>query len=239
MSTLIYDSVSVGSIEVVALSRNGGFSQGQFASLNLANYVGDDPDLVAKNIELAGSSVGATQVSVMQGEHGSQVNLVNSPGFAPRGDGIVSLTPGLAILALAADCVPFALVDPINQVVAVGHAGWKGVAANVMQNLVSTFVANGGSIENSTAVLGPSICGACYEVPESRTAELGAVSPVSIRDERHIDVGAGVRSALTKSGLKTVAIPGCTQEDDNLFSYRRANGQPTGRGGLIVSLPSS
>jgi YfiH family protein len=239
MSTLIYDSVKVGPIDVVALSRNGGLSQGVFSSLNLANYVGDNPSQVAQNIELAGRCVGTTEICVMQGEHGARINVVASSGYAPRGDGLVSTTPGLAIVALAADCVPFALVDPINLVVAVGHAGWKGVSVNVMQNLVMQFVASGGEIAHSTAVLGPAICGSCYEVPAIRTAELHPISPISVIDDRHIDVGAGVRFALAETGLKTIDLPGCTLEDENLFSYRRANGEPTGRGGLIVSLPSS
>jgi len=239
MATLIYNSVTVGSIEVVALSRHGGLSKGDYSSLNLANYVGDDPALVAKNIELAGSCVGTNKVSVMQGEHGSRVNFVSTSGYANAGDGLVSTTPGLALVALAADCVPFAIVDPANGVIAVGHAGWKGVAVNIMQNLVDQFVTGGGDLIHSTAVLGPSICAKCYEVPTSRATELRPISPVAVVGDRHIDVSAGVQSVLAKSGLNVIQIPGCTFEDEQLFSYRRANGKPTGRGGLIVALPSS
>lgn len=239
MSALIYDSVRVGDIEVVALSRNGGVSVGNFDSLNLANYVGDDPRAVAQNIERAGASVNVADVCVMQGEHGNKVHLVKSPGYADKGDGLVTNAPGLALLALAADCVPFALVDPVQRVVAVGHAGWKGVALNIMQSLTEGFVSLGGEPTASTAIIGPSICGSCYEVPAERVAELEAVSPASIKDSRHIDVAAGVKSVLSESGFKVEQIPGCNLEDDRLFSYRRAAGEPTGRGGIIVALPNS
>jgi YfiH family protein len=239
MSTPIYDKVRVGDIEVIALSREGGVSVGDFNSLNVANYVGDDKNSVARNIAIAGELVNTPNVSVMQGRHGNVVHYVRESGYAKPGDGLVTDKPELALLALAADCVPFALVDPDSRVVAVGHAGWKGVAVNVMKSLVDEFVARGGDPKVSSAVIGPSICGPCYEVPAGRVLELEKISPESILDERHIEVSAGVKAELERLSFKVQLISGCTLEDPRLFSYRRAAGAPTGRGGIIVAIPSS
>ena len=237
MATLIYDSVRVGDVLVVALSRHGGASTGEFTSLNLANYVGDDPASVARNISLVGAQVDSSEVCVMQGEHGNTVHLVTQSGYAQKGDGLVTNVPGLALLALSADCATFALVDPTAEVIAVGHAGWKGVALDVMTSVADKFLAMGGNPKAATAVIGPSICGHCYEVPKERSAELRNVSPESVLDETHIEVGAGVESALVNLGFGVHRMPGCNFEDENLFSYRRAAGSKTGRGGLIVALP--
>ena len=239
MSTLVYDSVRVGNIEVVALSRNGGVSVGDFESLNLANYVGDLPEVVAENITRAGKVVNAKCVAVMQGEHGNKVHHVTEPGYAKPGDGLVTNVPGLALLALAADCVPFALVDPVARVIAVGHAGWKGVCVNVMKSVSDEFLAVGGNPKQSTAVIGPSICGECYEVSPERVAELRTAAPEAILNERHIAVGKGVVAELSRQGFSINQMSGCNFEDDLLFSYRRAAGAPTGRGGIIVALPPS
>lgn len=239
MSAPAYARVYIEDIEVVALSRNGGQSSKPFDSLNLAPYVGDDAVAVTANQTAVKTLVGAVGISVMNAEHGCVVNVVTKSGLAPAGDGLVSTTPNFALLALAADCVPFAVADPVNRVIAVGHAGWRGVLANVMQSVLDAFVAQGGNLQSAQAVIGPSICANCYEVPNERVALFRSNSSSAISDESHLDLSTGVRSVLLQSVSKVHQIPGCTFEDTHLFSYRRANGAPTGRGGLVIVMPSS
>jgi YfiH family protein len=239
MSALAYARVFIKDIEVVALSRSGGQSSRPFDSLNLAPYVGDDAVAVTANQTAVKTLVGADGISVMNAEHGCVVNVVTKSGLAPAGDGLVSTTPNIALLALAADCVPFAVADPVNRVIAVGHAGWRGVLANVMQSVLDAFVAQGGNLQSAQAVIGPSICANCYEVPNERVALFRGTSSSAIADEFHLDLSTGVRSVLLQSISKVHQIPGCTFEDTHLFSYRRANGAPTGRGGLVIVMPSS
>jgi copper oxidase (laccase) domain-containing protein len=130
------------------------------------------------------------------------------------------------------------LTDSVSGVIAVGHAGWRGVLANVMQSVVDTFVLSGGKLAQTKAVIGPAICGSCYEVPRDRVSEFSE-HPTAIFDEAHLDLRAGVRSVLAKQIDAIYEFPGCTQESENLFSYRKASGQPTGRGGLLVIRTSS
>lgn len=233
-----------GSVSVIALSRHGGVSQAPFDSLNLGNYVGDDPNAVTANWRKVQEFTSAEAITFLHAEHGikvheiSKTNSAIGPREAPVGDGLVCTEPGQAIVALSADCVPFALVDPINQVIAVGHAGWKGVLANLMNELSVQFTKSGGEISQAAAVIGPSICGACYEVPIDRVKMFKERMPAAISDETHLDLAGGVNSELTQLGYEVFKIAGCNFEDENLFSYRRANGGQTGRGGLVALINS-
>jgi YfiH family protein len=234
----IFDQISFDSVKVISLSRNGGLSNAPFNSLNLADYVGDEPEAVRANLALVTQLAGASGIAVMSATHGNNVNVVSSLGLVPSGDGLVTRESNLALLALTADCVGFALTDSISGVIAVGHAGWRGVLANVMQSVIDTFVLSGGKLAQTKAVIGPAICGSCYEVPSDRVSQFSE-HPAAIFDETHLDLRSGVRSVLAKQIDFIYEFPGCTQESENLFSYRKASGQPTGRGGLLVSRTSS
>ncbi len=226
--------MSFADIKFVAISRVGGLSKAPFDSLNVAAYVGDDPAAVNGNLEIVTKLVRASGISVMSANHGSTVHVVSESGVAPSGDGLVTREANLALLALAADCVGFALADPVTGVIAVGHAGWRGVLANVMQSVVDSFVLTGGQLAHTKAVIGPAICAKCYEVPRERVAQFIAQCPVAVSDETHLDLRAAVRSILAERIDQIHEFPGCTQESEKLFSYRRAGGTPTGRGGLLV-----
>lgn len=231
-----YARIEIGQISVIALSRHGGVSAAPYESLNLGSYVGDDPEHVAQNFALVKKLVGAQQLTWLNANHGVTVNIATVSGQAPPGDGLVTSARNHGIVALSADCVPFALVDPINLVIAVGHAGWKGVLANLMNALTQTFIQHGGVPENSDAVIGPSICGPCYEVGPERVALFSDAMPSAIFDQTHLSLANGVKSKLVELGFSISQIPGCNFEDENLFSFRRANGGPTGRGGLVAMI---
>lgn len=233
-SVQVFDQVSFADVKVIAFSRHGGLSNAPYSSLNLADHVGDEPAAVRRNLVLAAQLAGASGISVMSATHGNKVNVVASMGTAPRGDGLVTKETNLALLALAADCVGFVLADSVSGVIAVGHAGWRGVLSNVMQEVVQAFVLTGGKLSQTRAVIGPAICASCYEVPSERVAQFMAKCPAAVSDETHLDLRAGVHSSLAKHIDQIHDLPGCTQESEKLFSYRKANGQPTGRGGLLV-----
>lgn len=234
---LEYARVEIGPVSIVAFSRHGGKSAKPYESLNLGLHVGDQTQNVLDNWEIIKGHLAATKITYLQAEHGVKVNKIKQlaqAGQAPLGDGLVCSDQGHAIASLSADCVPFALVDPESKVIAVGHAGWKGVLANLMQELSNDFVESGARISNSTAVIGPSICGNCYEVEPARVDLFRGKNNDAISDENHLDLSSGVKSVLSNLGYKIEQIPGCNFEDENLFSYRRAGGIPTGRGALVA-----
>jgi YfiH family protein len=236
MNPQVFDRVLIADIHAVALTRNGGTSRPPFDSLNLASYVGDDPECVTANLEIIKNVVSARDISVMNAEHGNTVHVVSEPGLALPGDGLITTQPNLALVALAADCVPFGLVDPVNRVIAVGHAGWRGVLANVMQSLLDGFLASGASLDHTQAIIGPAICASCYQVPAERVEQFQATRPEAISPTRNLDLIAGVKSVLASQVTKVHELSGCTLENQDLFSYRRSAGQATGRGGLVIAL---
>jgi len=239
MNSQFFGSVSIDGIHAIALNRTGGTSKAPFDSLNLASYVGDDSNSVATNLEIVKEMVSVKNISVMNAEHGNLVNVVTQPGIAPAGDGLVTSRTGLALVALAADCVPFALVDPVNRVIAVGHAGWRGVLANVMQSLLHEFVTSGAQLNHTQAIIGPAICGNCYEVPIERVELFREVCPEAISSPRNLDLTRGVVSVLAEQVTQVHELTGCTLENSELFSFRRAAGEPTGRGGLVLAMSNS
>ena len=233
----VIDAASPGGHPVswVATGRSGGVSRAPFASLNLADHVGDEPESVAENRRLLLDHAGAGGLAVMAAVHGAAVAEVRAGGVVADVDALVTRAPGLALLALAADCVPIALADPDAGVIGAVHCGWRGLVAGVvpaaltaMRDLGATRVA---------AILGPSICAACYPVPGERVAEVRATpgGASAAAGDGRLDVAAGVRAQLVEAGVVVSAIrtvPGCTAEDPRLFSFRRD--RITGRQGMMV-----
>ena len=140
----------------------------------------------------------------------------------PDGDAVVSNVPGLVLAVLVADCVPV-LLSGTGGVVAAVHAGRPGLVAGVVPRTLDVMRDLGaGEVD---AVVGPSVCGRCYEVPEGMRDVAAAVQPVSATvswtGTPAIDVAAGVVAQLRDAGVEVRWVPGCSRERDDLYSYRR------------------
>ena len=221
-----------GEIYVAVTSRCGGYSNGAFSSFNLADHVGDDDGAVTKNRELLCNLLDADSLKVLAATHGSDVMFVSPQAQVMPGDGFVTNSKNLGLVALAADCAPFTLIDPVAQVVAVGHCGWQGLVAELPKSLANEFLQQGGVPSRSVAVLGPTICGECYEVPAERVGLVAAKCPIGVVDECHLDISAGVKEQLGVFGFEVEQVATCTLENEDLYSYRRDG--LTGRHALAV-----
>lgn len=219
-------------------SREGGASEGDFAGLNLGGHVGDDPDVVAENRRRLEEAVGMP-VAYMQQVHGADVAVVEAAGTGPTCDAIVTTTPGLAVAVLVADCTPVLLADADAGVVAAVHAGRPGMLAGVVPAAIAQMRELGA--RSISATVGPSVCGRCYEVPADMRADAASVAPASVATTwigtPAIDVAAGVVEQLAAEGVAVEWLPGCTREDDDLYSYRRdgRTGRLAGVIGLVAS----
>ena len=142
-------------------------------------------------------------------------------------DGLVTATPGIAVAVLVADCVPILLADPGNGVVAAVHAGRVGAAAGVVPRAVEAFRSAGGDPVASDALLGPAICGACYEVPPDMQAAVESRLPGSAPCEPGPGrpgwtCGPGWPGSWPALGVERIVTdPRCTSEDPELYSHRR------------------
>lgn len=220
--------------------RADGASVDEFDSLNLGGHVGDDPVRVEENRASVARSLGLhrDRLLFMNQCHGNEVLVVDGPwtaGDPPPADGVVTATPGLGLAVLVADCTPVLLADPDAGVVGAVHAGRPGMTSRIVDVAVARMRDLGA--ERVRAVVGPSVCGRCYEVPAEMREEAAAVSPVSATvswtGTPAIDVAAGVVAQLCANDVAVQWIPGCAREDRRLFSYRR-DGR-TGRFAGIVA----
>jgi YfiH family protein len=160
--------------------------------------------------------------------HGNEVVVVSECSeIDPTCDALVTTNPDLSLAVMVADCIPLLLIsDSVAGAVHVGRAGLVNGIANhtlaVMRNL---------GARNIHAVLGPSICGKCYEVPIQLQEEVTAVHPDSFSITRHstpaLDLQAGLVAQLIAQDVSFEASTVCTMENSLYFSHRRDN--PTGR----------
>ena len=209
--------------------RRKGSSLGVYDSLNFGFHVGDDPVAVAANRALLGNAQFMNQV------HGNDVVVIDQVlDHEPTCDALITTSAGVALAVMVADCIPLLLIS--EKVVAAVHVGRAGLVNKVAIKAVEQMRVLGAS--DIHAILGPSICGKCYEVPLSMQQEVVATHPASLSTTYQgtpaLDLPAGLIAELIAQGLTYEASPICTQEDPLYFSHRRDN--PTGRFAGVVSL---
>lgn len=228
-------------LERAFTSRHGGVSLPPFDTLNLGHHVGDDPEAVGANRARLAEALRLPHdhLVFMDQQHGTDVAFVQGPGPAGPADAMVTTRTDLALAVLVADCVPVLLHDLEAGVIGVAHAGRPGFLSGVVDRAVAGMRAAGAT--SLTAVVGPSVCGRCYEVPEDLRRRAAAVVPesaaVSWRGTPAIDIATGVVTQLRDQGVTTTWLPGCSRESDGLFSYRRDH--RTGRAAGVIVRRSS
>ncbi|HET6817072.1 MAG TPA: peptidoglycan editing factor PgeF [Mycobacteriales bacterium] len=216
-----------GGVGVAITDRGGGTSRSPWASLNLADHVGDDPGAVADNRRRLAEVLDVTDLVSMRQVHGADVAVVDEmPEEVPTADALVTRSSGLGLMVLVADCTPVLLSDRRAGVVAAVHAGRKGLAAGVVPATLEVMSSLGARPDRTYALVGPGICPEHYEVPEQMRADVDAAAPGSAATTRAgtpaIDIRSGIVRQLHEHGINRLAVlPQCTAEDDDFFSYRR------------------
>jgi YfiH family protein len=156
---------------------------------------------------------------------------------APAGrDASFTTVPELALGVLGADCPAVLLADPDAKIVGAAHSGRKGTAAGVVHALIRAMCAQGADPSRMHAVIGPAICGGCYEVPAWMRDSVAAVVPgagcITRAGTPGLDLTAGIAAQLGQAGVRHVQVDGrCTAETPDLYSYRR-----DGRTGRFAAL---
>jgi len=225
-------------------TRTGGVSAAPYHSLNLGLHVEDDPVRVQLNRTRAAAAAGVSVDALVFAAqvHGPKVAVVAAPAEVPVSgvDGLVTATPGLCLMVLAADCLPVLLADPSAGVVAAAHAGRAGLVTGVLQATVAAMARLGATAAGTTAVLGPAACGRCYELPTALADQVDSAVPGSRsttwQGTAGVDLAAGAAAVLRAAGVARLrTVGGCTIEQPGLFfSYRRDG--VTGRHGALVRL---
>ena len=207
--------------------RSGGVSRPPYAGLNLGDHVGDDPGSVAENRRrLLAVLPGADRLAFMHQVHGAEVVAIAPGGPAPAADALLCTTPEVAVVVLSADCVPVLLAGRERPVVAVAHAGRLGVVLGVVPAAFEAMAHQGAEPGELVALVGPAVCGRCYEVPATMRDEVAAAVPeayaTTTAGTPGLDLPAAVEAQLRRAGVTDVQrVPECTAESPHLYSHRR------------------
>ncbi len=218
-------------------SRFGGVSIEPFAELNVANWVGDDPSCVAKNLSVLSEQIGIP-VKQMRPEHGTTVqDVVGDEDSLKVADILVTTKSNVGLLAPSADCVSIFAASTKKKFLMVAHVGWRGAAAGIATKLITTSGLYDVRPDDIEMVLGPAICGWCYPVSnEVHDAVVAQLPNASTRSSTFtgVDLRIGLASYFREYGVSVVNQQPCTFETPSLFSYRRNN--QTGRQAAIAWL---
>jgi len=216
-------------IRAICATRNGGVSIGPFASLNLANHVGDEPSRVARNRALLGEGLDLPADPLwLRQIHGCGVAGTGVDSQGCEADAAVAFRPGEVCAVMTADCLPLLLSDRAGTRVAAVHAGWRGLADGVVEATVAKLAIPPGEL---LCWLGPAIGPNAFEIgPEVRARFLeqgdentrAAFRP-SPGGKWLADLYALATERLRLLGVEQVSGGGmCTfSEPERFFSYRR------------------
>ena len=234
-------------------TRFGGVSTGSQSSLNLAVGRGDSMENVEKNLHILGSALGFDPnklVMTMQ-IHSDIVRVVTDEdcnGLChrnyPQCDGLVTATPGVALMIFTADCTPLLFHDPVTGAVGAAHAGWRGTAQAIGTRVVEAMVKNFGSRpEDIRAAIGPNI-GMCHfetdaDVPNAMLEAFGEEAGAYIAqkgEKYYLDLKQINALSLRRAGVRHIEISdACTMcTPDRFWSHRVTKGDRGSQGAIIV-----
>lgn len=251
--TLLEDADRPHGVTLAFTERTGGFSAGQYSSLNLGDACGDDATAVEKNRMLALKAAGAQRwaanlVNPRQ-VHGDHVVVVSSCDAAAvaaavaearaGADAVVCTARHVPVLLCFADCVPVVLVAPGG--FAVAHSGWRGTIARIAAKAARTLAAECAcEVADVSAYIGPHVTGEDYEVSQELLDRfVGEFGPSVRASERHLDLARAIGVALADAGVDERNVLDCGLSTvgnvGRFFSYRAEDGR-CGRHGAIACL---
>ena len=235
-------------------TRLGGVSSGQYATMNFAFDLHDDPDKVRENYRRMAAAVGFSTEDMVLSDQTHTTNVLRD-GPRERGagydyplpwhdiDGFVTDEEDVVLFTTYADCVPLYFVDPVRRAIGLSHSGWRGTAAKMglvtVRKLQEEF---GSDPADIISVIGPSICQTCYEVSEECAVHFPKETLIDKHNGHYqLDLWEANRLVLLEAGLKEDHIykPDlCTCcHPDLLFSHRATKGK-RGNLGAFLGLTS-
>lgn len=217
-------------------TREGGVSEGIYASLNCGVGSKDDQERVAENRARLAKAVGADPDRLITPYqiHSPDAVIAEAPwskADTPKADAVVTRTPGLAIAVSTADCVPVLFADAQAGVVGAAHAGWRGALGGVLEATLEAMEKIGAARERVTASIGPAISQDAYEVGPEFEETFVEADAANARffdrktpDSRpYFDLTGYVAARLADAGTQSIEnMRLCTYGDrQRFFSYRR------------------
>lgn len=232
-------------------TREGGTSQGPFATLNLSTRVGDVRSVVESNRRQVLTWLGrsdATLVTLRQ-VHGNEIVQVNrQAGRSIEADGVWTIDPQVVVSVLVADCVPLVMTDTAGTMVAAVHAGWRGTRLRIASRMTKRLVAHGATMSQLRVAIGPAIGPCCFEIGNDVAEALREAYPQAgeavrltaggklCADLWSLNVADLVEAGVPREHIDVLRT--CTSCSPAFFSHRRDQGTTGRQAGVIgMALP--
>ena len=234
---IIPDWPAAANVKALQTTRAGGISSAPYDSFNLGDHVGDAPLAVERNRILLNTLLPSEPVWLEQA-HGTLVANADVANCLPQADACIARHRAVVCVVMTADCLPVLLCDKQGSVVGAAHAGWKGLAAGVIE---ATMQAMNVAPQNLMAWLGPAISQDAFEVGDEVRAAFIAAQPQALsafipgqHSKWFADIYALARLRLNALGITQIYGGNyCTyREREHFFSYRRDGA--TGRMGTFI-----
>jgi YfiH family protein len=237
MMMLAAETLTLPGVRHAFFTRQGGVSTGLYSTLNGGIGSADDATHVAENRNRMAAVLGVEPHCLITAYqiHSPAVIVADKPWSSqarPRGDGIVTRTPALAIGISTADCGPVLFAEVRAGVIGAAHAGWRGALAGVIEATVAAMERLGAARDQIRAALGPMIRQPNYEVGPDLIERFAAEDPAATAffapaarpGHALFDLAGYIAARLRRAGLHHVEdLDACTYADPDLFfSYRRA-----------------
>ncbi len=232
-----------GSLCHRVFTRNGGYSNPPYKSLNLSYSVNDDPLSVDKNLHLIQQKAGADRLLYMNQQHGKRVISIKKGKTKAidqvfDADALITDIPSLAIMVKQADCQGIIIFDPVKSVVAVVHSGWKGSVLNILGTTVNRMTMDFNcSPEHMLAAIGPSLGPCCAEFKTYKEI-LPDHFQEYMTEKSHFDFWSISEMQLVNAGLDKERVEKagiCTKCNTDIFYSYRGEGI-TGRFGTVAMI---
>jgi polyphenol oxidase len=231
-------------VQACVTMRDGGVSEGAYASLNLGDHVGDEPEHVRVNrARLRVALALPEEPRWLRQVHGSRIvdfDRDADEALDRAADGAVTGRDGVVCVVMTADCLPVLFCDRDGRRVGVAHAGWRGLAAGVLEETVAAMNVPARELY---AWIGPAISASAYEVGDEVRAGFSASDAeagftLNARGRWQADLPELARRILTRCDLRSIHSGGeCTFHDKRFFSHRRE--APCGRFATLIWLDGS
>ncbi len=225
-------------------NRWGGVSRPPFHELNVGYGIGDEPRAVVKNIDIVKKNCGVSLIFSVRQVHGTRIYNLDDAHYPVsentgqiEADGIMTAQSGIGLMIKTADCQPVAVFDPVNEVIANVHCGWRGNVGGILQRAVGMLsTAYGSSPRDLWVGIGPSLGPCCAEFKGWRQLLPKWMHKFQIKPD-YFDFWAISKRQLMEAGVpedQVHVLQICTFCNKDYFSYRRE--RLTGRQATVVAL---
>jgi YfiH family protein len=235
---------SYNNLLAIESTRLGGLSKPPFASLNLGAFTNDLKEAVQQNKEILYTDLGINgdQIASSFQCHGNEILNVEKPGYYEGFDALITNKKNIFLQILVADCTPILLFDPIHEVVAAIHAGWRGTVNAIVQKTLDKMTLHFHTNPSDCfAYVGTCISQSYFEVDKDVADNFDQEFYFFDKEKNKyfIDLKGCNARALSDAGLMKnhIAIsPFCTVKDNDLFFSHRHEKGTTGRFGVIIGM---